>query len=279
GKPPPGDEPRVDVTCWEDRSGYLWVRFDDTGIGMDEEAVRGYFLTVGRSYYRSSAFRAELLRAGRRATEFVPISRFGIGVLSCFLVGDEVEVSTLKLLDGGRLAEPVRLSIKRDDEFFVLQKGPITPAKMPHRRLGLEDGYRARPGTSIAVRVDPRRVEVDLDTLIKRVDGFLLAPPVPVTANGALLARSTTDVVERPWLDEPIQVDISAFKAARGGLPYLGPLRLTALPLDLTAASPTPLLRGQLVVVAGSVPQRPGDDSFRNLLVGWPDAAVEALPP
>jgi hypothetical protein len=279
GEPPPGDEPRVDVTCWEDGSGYLWVRFDDTGIGMDEEAVRGYFLTVGRSYYCSSAFRAELLRAGRGATEFVPISRFGIGVLSCFLVGDEVEVSTLKLLDGGRLAEPVRLSIKRDDEFFVLQKGPMAPAKMPHRRLRLEDGYRDRPGTSIAVRVDPRRVEVDLDTLIKRVDGFLLAPPVPVTANGARLARSTTDVVERPWLNEPIQVDTSTITIAESDLPYLGPLRLTALPLDLTAASPTPLLRGQLVAVVGSVPQRPGDDSFRDLLVGWPDAAVEAMPP
>ena len=42
------EPPRVEVTCWEDAGGYIWVRIDDDGIGMDEEAIRNYFLKVGR---------------------------------------------------------------------------------------------------------------------------------------------------------------------------------------------------------------------------------------
>jgi hypothetical protein len=66
----------------------------DTGAGMDELILRTYFLKVGQSYYRSTEFnkhRVELRKAG---LDFAPVSEFGIGFLSCFLLADRVKVET-----------------------------------------------------------------------------------------------------------------------------------------------------------------------------------------
>ena len=56
------------------------MRFDDYGTGMDEQIVRDHLLKVGSSYYTSAQYDADKLRASRGASsDFVPISRFGIG--------------------------------------------------------------------------------------------------------------------------------------------------------------------------------------------------------
>jgi len=40
----------------QDRDGYMWMRIDDCGMGMDEDLVLRYLLKVGASYYRSAEF-------------------------------------------------------------------------------------------------------------------------------------------------------------------------------------------------------------------------------
>lgn len=64
------------------------LTIEDSGIGMDEEIIKRYFLQVGRSYYTTDEF--------RRNFHFVPTSRFGIGFLSVFAVSDHVTVETYK---------------------------------------------------------------------------------------------------------------------------------------------------------------------------------------
>ncbi len=59
----------------------------DNGIGMDLEVIRRHFLRVGDSYYRSAAFR-------RRCPGYTPISQFGIGFLTAFMLGNRVDVLT-----------------------------------------------------------------------------------------------------------------------------------------------------------------------------------------
>ena len=120
--PPDGMEVRV--SAWEDNEGFYWLRVDDTGVGMDQGIVENYFLGVGRSYYRSDELQAEILRKNKPRQKFVAISRFGIGVLSSFIVGDRIEVSTLRRLPDGTLATPLRLSLDSLDDFFVVQEHP-----------------------------------------------------------------------------------------------------------------------------------------------------------
>ncbi|AXL10862.1 hypothetical protein DXT68_00920 [Microbacterium foliorum] len=64
------------------------LRVRDRGTGMTEQVLKEHFLKVGSSSYQSEAFK-EL------HPQFASISRFGIGVLSAFMIADEVKVATL----------------------------------------------------------------------------------------------------------------------------------------------------------------------------------------
>ena len=139
---------------WLDRDRDRWVRFDDFGTGMDEQIVRDHLLKVGSSYYTSAQYEADKLRASKGVgSDFVPISRFGIGLLSCFISGDQIEISTLRQLPDGARAAPVRLSLNGMHSFYVLQTPDLPPNPMPCRD-GDELSYRNEFGTSIAIRMD-----------------------------------------------------------------------------------------------------------------------------
>lgn len=75
---------KIVVHTWMDNEGYGWFRIEDDGIGMDEHIVKDYFLKVGRSYYTSDEYKAAMIHKVRD-TDFTPTSRFGIGILSCFM--------------------------------------------------------------------------------------------------------------------------------------------------------------------------------------------------
>ena len=66
----------------------------DTGTGMDAFVLERYFLKIGRSFYNSSDFNEIRVSLTKRNLDFAPVSEFGIGFLSCFLLADHVEVET-----------------------------------------------------------------------------------------------------------------------------------------------------------------------------------------
>lgn len=72
-----------------DKKKYIYCL--DNGCGMDKEILRNYFTNAGRSYYQSEEFYQHLANWD---TKFQPVSCFGIGALSYFMLGDRVEVIT-----------------------------------------------------------------------------------------------------------------------------------------------------------------------------------------
>lgn len=66
----------------------------DSGTGMDEHILKTYFLKVGDSFYHSQEFNAFRLRLRKAGKDFAPVSDFGIGFLSCFMLADRVVVET-----------------------------------------------------------------------------------------------------------------------------------------------------------------------------------------
>lgn len=73
----------------EGKGTYLYCY--DNGVGMDEYVIENYLLCIGNSYYKSDDFQQE--RMGM-STDFVPISQFGIGIISCFMIASRIEVIT-----------------------------------------------------------------------------------------------------------------------------------------------------------------------------------------
>ena len=63
----------------------------DNGTGMTKEIVKNYLLNIGNSYYKSKEFLRE--NAGW-SNNVVPTSQFGIGILSCYMIGKRIEITT-----------------------------------------------------------------------------------------------------------------------------------------------------------------------------------------
>lgn len=63
----------------------------DNGIGMTKEVIENYLLKIGNSYYKSSEFYKKQAQWGGT---FTPTSQFGIGILSCFMLGNKIEIIT-----------------------------------------------------------------------------------------------------------------------------------------------------------------------------------------
>jgi molecular chaperone HtpG len=83
-------EPRIEVT-WNSDGRVLSVA--DNGTGMTQSVIEQNFLRVGSSRYQDPQFQKE-------HPDFASISRFGIGVLSTFMVADDVSVLTSNVNEG-----------------------------------------------------------------------------------------------------------------------------------------------------------------------------------
>lgn len=76
--------PKVHIS-WDSQKRVLKV--SDNGVGMNEEIIRSYLFKVGVSNYHSEKFKKE-------HSDFHSISHFGIGILTCFMVSDEIDITT-----------------------------------------------------------------------------------------------------------------------------------------------------------------------------------------
>ncbi|MGV8056865.1 MAG: ATP-binding protein [Smithellaceae bacterium] len=96
------------------------LEVEDNGIGMNQSIIEKYYAKVGSSYYKSKEFYDLKAQTG---LTFQPISRFGIGILSCFMVSDTIEVETRKLLDNGDKDSSFEITIEGYDSIFTLRAG------------------------------------------------------------------------------------------------------------------------------------------------------------
>ena len=86
---------------------------EDNGIGMDNDIFENYFLQIGRSYYNSSECRTS-------GVEIDPVSEFGIGILSIFMVASNFRVeSRRKPLDPLHPPDPINVEIPTAYDYFV----------------------------------------------------------------------------------------------------------------------------------------------------------------
>ena len=108
----------------DDVNTYLYC--SDNGVGMTESVIEKYLLKIGNSYYKSSDFYREQATWN---TDFVPTSQFGIGILSCFMIADRIEILT-KTADAH---EVLACCIDGPQEYFYYR----TPSEAEKERIRL----------------------------------------------------------------------------------------------------------------------------------------------
>lgn len=160
----------VEITTWYDKSGYKWIRVDDYGMGMTIDQIQKYFLKVGNSFYNSDEFKVSKINYPLEEKCFTPVSKFGIGILSCFMIGDLIEVSTKSVYCDNNKTHPIRLTLKGIDNYYFLYTGDDMPCEMPNK-LKSEKLYRKEIGTSIAIRLNPNydRKEFEIHNLLENL--------------------------------------------------------------------------------------------------------------
>lgn len=206
---------KVDVKHGEGSNAV--VTWQDDGIGMDEYVVKNYLAMAGKSYYQSEDFKREGL-------EMDPISRFGVGILSCFMVADRVEIETFRDPYFGTRSDALKISIPTVKKQFRIEK------------RGSENVF---PGTTVKVFVENRKLPVeegqdgpkplDVTEYISIVAGFVEFPIVIKEGD-----NKTIILHPRGDKEKALQSFGSDFKVKQLDLSY--PLAEVILPQDISLA-------------------------------------------
>ncbi|MGN6370039.1 MAG: HD domain-containing protein [Phycisphaerae bacterium] len=131
----------------------------DSGTGMTQEIIEKHFLKVGSSRYQDAEFK-------KKFPTFCAISRFGIGVLSAFMIADSVEVTTCHPED----ADARHLTLKSVHGKYLIRlldkaSDPVVKSLLPH-------------GTSMKLRL---RASVKPPDVLRVMRNWILFPGCDVT--------------------------------------------------------------------------------------------------
>lgn len=125
----------------------------DNGIGIDEDVFKNYVISIGKSYYKSKYFQ-------RDNTEFKPVSNFGIGIISCFMISDSIEIESKK---DNKSAIHYILNVK---EKYIEQ----------------EPTDKTRIGTSIKLKLHDDYVEkLKIKPIERIIEENMAYQPIPIT--------------------------------------------------------------------------------------------------
>lgn len=112
-------EPEIHIKYSTDGDGDV-LEITDNGTGMDQYIIDEYYSKVGSSFYKSSDFYE--LKSKTKA-DFTPTSRFGIGILSCFMVADTLVVDTRRVYGAHDSSEAINITIEGQESIFWIKPG------------------------------------------------------------------------------------------------------------------------------------------------------------
>lgn len=188
---------------------YLYCK--DNGIGMTKEIIENYLLKIGNSYYKSSEFYKKQAQWGGT---FTPTSQFGIGILSCFMIGSEIEITTKT--KGG---DYVSCSIDGPHENFyyktttdeekemILDSGTIVKILLSDENKNISDKHldklflllMDKPRYFPEKFVKYRELYNDWDNHIYRlVDSFVVISPDDIKVEVVLENKESIEVFNKP---------------------------------------------------------------------------------
>lgn len=134
---------------WDSKSRIL--RVADNATGMDSKAITNYLLKVGASKYQSEAFKKDY-------PDFHSISRFGIGLLTCFMISDDVDVYTLDEIE---------------KECHLLKIRNLNGEYLMRNDADAKNILEEKHGTTFELKV---RSGIDMDNLEEQIRQWIVIP-------------------------------------------------------------------------------------------------------
>lgn len=133
------------------------LSIEDNGIGMDMSSIKNYVTKIGNSYYQSKEFQSELL-------DYIPISNFGIGILSCFMVSDAINIDSLRYYSTLEKREPINITLNLNNSF--VERKPSS---------------RINTGTKISLYVHEKfRAELTIDRIKQIIEDNTAYQRIPI---------------------------------------------------------------------------------------------------
>jgi hypothetical protein len=154
--------PEINVKYFS-KSGENILEVEDNGTGMDQYIIDNYYSRVGSSFYKSTDFYN--LKSETNAS-FTPTSRFGIGILSCFMVADTLEVDTKRVYAQHNSSEPLNIVVEGQESIFWIKAGK-----------------RELPGTTTRLHLREARnpwENMTEDKFISSVENIIPNPPFQI---------------------------------------------------------------------------------------------------
>lgn len=101
----------ISIELKVDKNRKKYFKITDSGTGMDRYKIERYFTSIGRSFYSGEEYED-------LGISYKPISNFGIGFLSSFMVCREIDVKTKYYIEN---SEGLKLHIPNYDGCFFIE--------------------------------------------------------------------------------------------------------------------------------------------------------------
>lgn len=144
---------KVEIT-WDSTNRIL--RVADNATGMDTESIKNYLLKVGASKYQSESFKKDY-------PDFHSISRFGIGLLTCFMISDDVDIYTLD---------------EQENQCHLLKIRNLNGEYLMRNDADSSHILEDKHGTTFELKVRP---EIPMDDIEKQIRQWIVIPFSEVT--------------------------------------------------------------------------------------------------
>lgn len=172
------ETPPIEIEYWKVNNRYSWFKISDQGMGMDLFKIKNFFLKVGNSYYTSLKFEKFIFDLKLKDIDFLPISRFGIGFLSCFMVSDEILVNTFDRESESRYC----LEINPHNNYYILKTDSHNPLSFPDRFNNPKNGFKNNYGTTIYLKID--RLKYNLENeIVEQIKSYYSHSSIPLKFN------------------------------------------------------------------------------------------------
>jgi len=225
-------EPEIKISTYFNNEYQTFFCIEDFGMGMDLDIIQNYLLKVGISYYESNRFKALMAKENKRMTA---ISKFGIGILSCFLIANEIKIYTRY----NHTTTTYEIVLDSINGFFAIRE---VSSKSQY--------YLNHFGSKIVVSISPSKEDLDFN-YEQYIMHITLHSRVNISFNDIRIEQNN-DVVDNPW-GKYNEEDLNYYKNdILNNLNKMGVsverMKLKIYPIDITKYSNCKNLRGEGII-------------------------------